>query len=268
MMFNSPSQIAELAIEAGVKKAKMSVPNILILSFFAGAFIAFGFMLDIKVTTGTPAEWGGFTSFLGAAVFPIGLVLTLLAGGELLTGNFMTVPMAWFARKISFGALLRNWILVLIGNFIGSIFVAYVFGDLAQIANAGPVADKVAAVATAKDSLHFGVAFASAIGCNWLVCLGVWLNFGAKDFAGKILGIWFPIMTFVAIGFQHVVANMYIVPQAIFNGAETWGHYFPNLISVLLGNIVGGAIFVGLAYFIVYKKDIEASQDAQVKKSA
>ncbi len=267
-MFHSPAKIAEIAIESGVKKSKMSVTQLLILGFFAGAFIAFGFMLDIKVTSGTPADWGGFTSFLGAAVFPIGLVLTILAGGELLTGNMMTLPMAWFAKKISFGALLRNWILVLIGNFIGSIFVAYFFGHVAHITSDGDTLAKVVAIAKAKDALPFGVAFVSAIGCNWLVCLAVWLAYGAHDFAGKILGIWFPIMTFVAIGFQHVVANMYVIPSAIFEGQVTWGQYFPNFVSVLLGNIVGGALFVGLAYFITYKKDIEKSQDTQARKSA
>lgn len=252
MSFYSPQEITEISAETGLKKSRQSMAALWVLGFLAGAFIALGFLLDIRVTGSMPKDWGSFSTFIGASVFPVGLVLVVLAGGELLTGNMMTLPLAWFAKKISFGAVIKNWIIILIANFIGSIFVAYFFGHVVGLTETGPFLDKTVAIAQAKVGEGFWQSFVSAIGCNWLVALAVWLAYGAKDFAGKIFGIWFPIMAFVAIGFQHVVANMFVVPAAIFSGHVTWAQYFPNFVSVLLGNIVGGAIFVGLAYFVAY----------------
>lgn len=237
--------------------------------FLAGAFIALGFLLDIRVIGTAPKEWGSVAGFLGAAVFPVGLILTVLAGGELLTGNMMTLPMAWFSRKIGFGAVLKNWVLVTVANFIGAVFVAYFFGHVVGLTE-GAFLAKTVAIATGKVHDSFGQAFISAIGCNWLVCLAVWLAYGAKDFAGKIVGIWFPVMAFVAIGFQHVVANMFVIPAAIFAGQMTWSQYFPNFAAVFLGNLVGGIVFVVSAYFIAYRQpaNAEALTMKEAQKSA
>lgn len=255
MAFLAPNEIAKKTVEHGLKKANQPVLNQLILGFLAGAFIAFGFLLDIRVTAGMPkATWGAFPSFIGGAVFPVGLVLVVIAGGELLTGNMMAVAMAWYSKKVGFGRLLMNWILILISNFIGSLFVAYFFGHVVGLTEAAPFVDKTVAIAQAKFGESFGKAFVSAIGCNWLVCLAVWIAYGADDVIGKIFGIWFPIMAFVAIGFQHVVANMFIIPAAIFAGQATWANYFSNFFPVVLGNIVGGSIFVGLFYWVTYIK--------------
>ncbi|UYO06916.1 formate/nitrite transporter family protein [Paenibacillus sp. PSB04] len=251
--FYSPQQIRDIAIETGEKKARLPLPAVLILGFLAGAFIALGFLLDIRVIGTAPKEWGSVAGFLGAAVFPVGLILTVLAGGELLTGNMMTLPMAWFSRKIGFGAVLKNWILVTVANFIGAVFVAYFFGHVAGLTE-GAFLAKTVAVAEAKVHDSFLQAFVSAIGCNWLVCLAVWLGYGAKDVTGKIVGIWFPVMAFVAIGFQHVVANMFVIPAAIFAGQMSWSQYFPNFAAVFLGNLIGGAVFVALAYFAAYRQ--------------
>lgn len=250
-MFHSPKEIAELAVASGEAKAKLSIVNMLILGFLAGAFIALGFLLDVRVTGTAPNDWGSFKSFLGAAVFPLGLVFVILAGAELVTGNMLTLAIATFARRASFGRLINNWVWVTIGNFIGSIFVAYFFGHVVGLTE-GAFLKATVSIATAKIHVSFGQAFVSAIGCNWMVCLAVWLAYGAKEFAGKILAIWFPIMGFVAIGFQHVVANMFIIPAAIFAGHATWGEWFTNFIPVFLGNAVGGAVFVGLAYYWTY----------------
>ncbi|MCJ8013984.1 formate/nitrite transporter family protein [Paenibacillus sp. KQZ6P-2] len=251
--FYSPQQIKDIAAETGEKKARASLSSLLVLGFLGGAFIALGFLLDIRVIGTAPKEWGSFAGFLGACVFPVGLILTLLAGGELLTGNMMTLPMAWFSRKIGFGAVLRNWIVVTIANFLGAVFVAYFFGHVVGLTE-GAFLPKTTAIAGAKVNDTFIQAFVSGIGCNWLVCLAVWLAFGAKDFAGKIAGMWFPVMAFVAIGFQHVVANMFVIPAAIFAGQMTWAQYFPNFVAVFLGNVVGGAIFVAGAYFVAYRQ--------------
>lgn len=238
----SPKEIAHLVVRNGIAKSRTPVSALLILGFLAGAFISTGFLLDIHVITQLPAEWGSFGNFLGGAVFPIGLILTVLAGGELLTGNMMTLPMAWFARQISGRQVLRNWGWVTLANFIGSIAVAWFFGHLLGLTE-GAYLKKTVAIAMAKVNADFTQAFISGIGCNWLVCLGVWLSFASKEMSGRVIGMWFPVMAFVAIGFQHVVANMFVIPAVIFAGQLTWAEYLPNFIAVFLGNAVGGSVF-------------------------
>ncbi|WP_110670474.1 formate/nitrite transporter family protein [Salinicola halophilus] len=265
MAFHSPQDTALQAVSAGYKKSRTPLGALLILGFLAGAFIAIGFLLDIRVTATMPAEWGGLRTFIGASVFPIGLVLTLIAGGELLTGNMMTLPMALFSRRIGAGALIKNWGLVTLANFAGSLAVAYGFGHFLGLAEGDFLATTVS-IAQHKVQADFWHALVSGIGCNWLVCLAVWLGYASKDVAGKIFGIWFPVMAFVAIGFQHVVANMFVVPAAIFTGAVTWGEYLPNFIAVFIGNAIGGALFVGLAYHVAYRPN--DSLDAVVEAPA
>ena len=257
MAFNSPEQISEIAIEAGVKKANLPIFQTLVLGFLAGAYIAIGFLLDIRVTGNLPDNiWGSLASLIGASVFPVGLIFVLIAGGELLTGNMMAVASARFGRKISTAKIVKNWTLVTVSNFAGAIFVAYLFGHFLGLTE-GAFLDKTVAIAGAKLDDSFWQAFVSGIGANWLVCLAVWLNFAAKDVAGKILGIWFPIMTFVALGFQHIVANMFVIPAAIMSGHYTWGAYLANFVPVWFGNAIGGAVFVGLLYWVSYSRKRE-----------
>ncbi|MFF7710032.1 formate/nitrite family transporter [Pseudomonas sp. NPDC007930] len=251
MSLNTPVHIAALAIDTGVAKARLPARTLLTLGFLAGAFIALGFLLDIHVSTMIPPAWASLGNLLGAAVFPLGLILVVLAGGELLTGNMMTLPMALFARRIGVLALLRNWAWVSAANLLGAVFVAWCFGHLLGLTE-GPYLAKTVAIAQAKASAGWLQAFISGIGCNWLVCLAVWLAYASKDVPGKILGMWFPVMAFVAIGFQHVVANMFILPAAIFAGALDWASCLANLVPVYLGNALGGAVFVGLAYSVAY----------------
>ena len=258
MSINTPQQIAEITIEAGVKKSHLPTLSTLVLGFLAGAFIALGFLLDIHVSTMIPAQWASLGNLLGAAVFPIGLILVILAGGELLTGNMMSLPTALFAGRISLAAVARNWVLVTFANLLGALFIAYFFGHVLGLTEGAYLA-KTLAIANAKASADFTQAFISGIGCNWLVCLAVWLSYASKDVTGKILGMWFPIMAFVAIGFQHVVANMFVIPAAIFADALSWGQFVENFFAVFLGNAVGGAIFVGLAYYVSYSKALPAS---------
>ncbi|WP_397537164.1 formate/nitrite transporter family protein [Rummeliibacillus pycnus] len=260
MAFNKPEQITEIAINAGVGKASYSIFKMLVLGFLGGAFIAFGFLLDIRVCGNMPAAWGSFAGFVGAAVFPLGLILVLLAGAELITGNMMSVAMAFYAKKISIPALVRNWFWVTLANLLGALFVAYFFGHVVGLTETGPFLDKTVAIAKAKTADSFLQTFISGIGCNWLVCLAVWLAYGANDFVGKIAGIWFPVTAFVAIGFQHVVANMFVIPAAIFAGQVTWTAFLSNVIPAFLGNVVGGAVFVGLIYFVSYQKEYSATK--------
>ncbi|KFN04205.1 formate/nitrite transporter family protein [Bacillus clarus] len=268
MSVYTPEEITTLAANSGRKKAYLPLLSMLILGFFGGAFIALGYLLDIHVIGTMPKSWGSFTSFLGAAVFPIGLILVILAGGELVTGNMMTVSMAWFQKKITLSRVIRNLVIITVSNFIGAMFVAYFFGHIVGLTE-GAYLSKTVSIAQAK--LHDTPlqAFISAIGCNWLVCLAVWLSMGSKELSGKIIGIWFPVMTFVAIGFQHVVANMFVIPAAIFSGHLTWGDYFPNFIVVFFGNLVGGMLFVALPYFIAYNKQQSSHNNAaEAKKNS
>lgn len=251
----SPKEIADISIQKGEDKVKISKLSVMLLGFLAGAFIALGYLAYIRVTGTMPNEWGGLVTLIGASVFPIGLICVLLGGGELLTGNMMSVSIAYYAKKVTFKQLMSNWFIVGFFNFLGALFVAYFFGHFVGLTE-GAFLEKTIATAQAKVNDPFWVAFVSGIGCNWLVSIAVWLSFGAKDFAGKILAIWFPTMIFVLIGFQHVVANMFIIPAAIFAGALTWADFISNVIPVLLGNTIGGAVFVSLIYFVVYgKKD-------------
>lgn len=264
MAFHSPQHIAGLAVETGAKKATMPAVQALLLGFLGGAFIALGFLLDVRVTASLPKEWGTFNSLLGGAVFPVGLMLIIIAGGELLTGNMMALPIAVLAKRATVGQLVRNWFLILVSNFIGAVFVAYFFGHIGGLTEAGPYLTKTVAIAQAKIGDTFIKSLISAIGCNWLVCLGVWLAYGAGDIGGKILAIWFPIMGFVAIGFQHVVANMFIIPAAIFAGHFTWAQYFANFVPVVIGNAIGGGVFVAFIYWMVYKDTLLAPTDGKL----
>ncbi|AJY75382.1 formate/nitrite transporter family protein [Paenibacillus beijingensis] len=256
MGFAKPEQIAQLAVEAGVKKANMPLRSQIPLGFAAGAFIALGFLLAIRVSAALPAEWGGLNSLLGAAVFPLGLILCLAAGGELLTGNMMALPMACYAGKVSVRRWLANWAVITAGNFLGALYIAYLFGHLGGMTEHGPYLARTALLARSKLDEPLGIAFISGIGCNWLVSSAVWMAYGSKDGAGMIAAVWFPTMAFVALGFQHVVANMFLLPAAIMAGQATWLEYARNFVPVYLGNAAGGCLFVAGIYGTAYlKKD-------------
>lgn len=263
MSYYKPEQIMEMSISNGKKKAGYPLLKLMILGFQAGAFISLGYLLYIRVTAPLAGPLEGLSSLIGASVFPIGLILTLLAGGELLTGNMMAVPLAALAKEITGWQLLKNWSLITLSNFLGAIFVAYVFGHLTGLTESGIFLEKTVSIAEHKLEATFLQAFLSGIGCNWLVALAVWLSYGSQDMGGKILGIWFPTMAFVAIGFQHVVANMFVIPAAIFAGHFTWIEYVHNFVPVFLGNATGGTLFVAMAYWHSYHK-----KTSMPKKSA
>ncbi|MFS0864679.1 formate/nitrite transporter family protein [Fredinandcohnia sp. 179-A 10B2 NHS] len=254
MSLHTPDQIVDITVKNGIKKTSYPIWTTLILGFQAGAFISLGFLLYIRVTAPLPESLASISSILGASVFPLGLILTLIAGGELLTGNMMVVPLARLAQKIQTKQLIHNWFLITLSNFLGAIFVAYFFGHVVGLTETGAYLESTVHIAEHKINASFLQAFVSGIGCNWLVAAAVWLAYGSNDMIGKIAGIWFPTMAFVAIGFQHVVANMFVIPAAIFAGHFSWADYIGNFIPVFLGNAVGGALFIGTAYWYAYKK--------------
>ncbi len=252
-----PHQILQATIDKGAAKAAGSLPSLSVLGFLGGAFISLGYLAYLRLVGGMPHEWGSFAVLLGAAVFPIGLICILIGGAELITGNMMVLPTAWLAKRISLMQWGRNWLIVTLANLVGAMAVAWFFGHYVGLTE-GEILPKTLAVASAKVNAGFGRALVSGIGCNWMVCMGVWLCYGAHTFSGKILGIWFPVMIFVLIGFQHVVANMFVIPAAIWAGSEiTWAQFGENMVSVYLGNAIGGAIFVGMVYWVAYRHQLE-----------
>jgi len=269
-----PAKMASKMAEVGVKKAGLNTWTMFVLAMLAGAFIGAGAIFCTVVTTGLAAAGVGYgiIKLLGGLVFCLGLVAVVVAGAELFTGNNLLI-MAFASRKITGAQLLRNWGIVYVGNFVGSILLALIMVLTRQYTSAGgAIGANALAIATGKCRLDFIQAIALGIMCNALVCLAVWLCLSARSTTDKILAILFPITAFVAAGFEHSVANMYFIPMGLliktFAGttfwdaigqttadysALTWGAFFlKNLLPVTIGNVVGGAGFVGLTYWFIY----------------
>ena len=273
----TPSEIAEYTIEAGVNKTKMTALNMFVLGILAGAFIAFAAEGSNMAAYNLFSNAGtyGLGKVLAGAVFGTGLMLVLVAGGELFTGNTMIIA-GVLDKKVTIKAMLKNWIFVYLGNFVGAILIAYMMNKSGLYnSSAGLLGGMTIKIASYKVGLTFMQAFYLGIMCNWLVCLAVWMCYGAKDMTGKLLAIFFPIWLFITSGFEHSVANMYYIPAGIMaKGTKAWadsaitlgvtpeklinlnwGSFVTNnLIPVTLGNIVGGGIFVGAVYWFVYVK--------------
>ena len=248
-----PARIARLVEEVGVKKCSLPLVPTLTLGVLAGAFIAFGGMFYTLVVTGSELGFGP-TRLVGGMAFSLGLVLVVVSGAELFTGNSLIV-MAWADRRVGTAALLRNWSLVYLGNFIGALgtVVLVHFSGILTLGD-GAVAVTAQTIAEAKVALGPLQAFVRGILCNTLVCLAIWMCFAAHTVTGKVLAILFPITAFVALGFEHSVANMYLIPIGALqlNGAIGIGGTLGNLVPVTLGNIVGGGALVALVYWLVY----------------
>lgn len=268
-----PDKMAEQAEDAGIKKANRSFSKTFVLAILAGAFIAFGAIFATTVTAEITLS-PSFTKLIGGLAFSLGLILVIIGGAELFTGNNLIV-MAWANKRIKTFQVLRNWSIVFFGNFVGAMSIAVLmFFSLQYSTGTGNIGSKALSIAEAKCSLGFMQAIILGVFCNTLVCLAVWLCYSAKTTSGKILAIVFPITAFVAAGFEHSIANMYFIPKALliksFATDEfwtsikaspemyenlTWDNFIlNNLIPVTLGNIIGGAVLVGLVYWFVYLK--------------
>ncbi len=248
----SPKEIATRVEKVGVAKALMPAHILFTLAVLAGVFIAFGAMYYTVVITGSSLGLGP-TKMLGSVAFSLGLVLVIVGGAELFTGN-MLIVMAWADGKVSLAALCRNWGIVFIGNFAGAILAAgamHMAGNLTD--GDGAVAETAKRIADGKLALNWAEAFTRGVLCNALVCLAVWLCFAAHTVSGKIAAILLPISAFVAIGFEHSIANMYLIPIGMLQAGPIEPiPLLNNLVPVTLGNIVGGGVFVALSYFICY----------------
>jgi formate transporter len=271
--FLTPPEISQSFIKSGEKKVVLPIPEMFILGMLAGVFIGFAAHLATVVSTGT-CDWYGLKKLLMGAAFTVGLMLVVIPGSELWTGNAL-MTMSLMQRKITFAGMMKNWVFVYLGNFVGSVMLAFFIAKSSGLLN-GDVGGSAIKIAYAKVheqipgiSHNYGFFF-RGIGCNWLVCLAVMLATASKDITGKIFGIFFPIMAFVASGFEHCVANMYFIPAGIFamdfEAAKTasgidpmmlyslnWGTMWTNnIITVTLGNLVGGGFFTGIVYWWLY----------------
>ena len=280
-----PAAMAAKAEDLGVKKAALPALKMFALAILAGAFIGIGAIFATTVSAGSMAVKDaagaaafstalpyGVTRLLAGLAFTVGLILVVVGGSELFTGNNL-IMMAFASKKVSLGGLLRNWGIVYLGNFVGSIVTAYIvfLGKQYSFGN-GAIGLTALGIGEAKTSFTFIQAVALGIMCNVLVCMAVWMCYSARSTTDKILAIIPPIATFVAAGFEHSVANMYFIPVSLFiknfgdasffekigkTAADfphlTWGNFFiGNLLPVTIGNIIGGAFMVGLIYWFIY----------------
>lgn len=251
----TPAEMAQRLEAGGVAKAQLDAGRTLALAVLAGAFIGLGGMISTLATTHSTLGFGP-TRLLAGITFSLGLILVVVGGAELFTGNTLIV-MAWAEGRVSLIRLLRNWALVYAGNFVGAALTAggLVLAGFPDL-DGGAVGQAALASATAKVGLGFGAAFFKGVFCNALVCLAVWLCFSARSTLDKVVCIVFPITAFVAAGFEHSVANMYALPLGWLiqgpEGAITGASILRNLVPVTLGNVMGGSMMVGLAYWFIY----------------
>ena len=256
----TPVEIARRVEAAGETKARMALLPLAMLSVLAGAFIGLGAMLSVMVRADTSLGFAAST-FLSGLVFSLGLLMVVVAGAELFTGNNLLV-MAWADGRITSAQVLRNWLIVCLGNLVGAIGLAWlVFVSGHTSMNAGAVGQKVVQIALAKQALPFWSAFARGVLCNILVCMAVGMAMGGRSVVDKAVAVMFPVMAFVAAGFEHSIANMYLMPQAMLLQASgvladgvlvTWQGMLGNLAPVILGNLAGGAVLVGGVYWTIY----------------
>lgn len=272
-MAHKPVEIVQQAGDAGKYKGNLSLDALCVRGFMAGLLIAVGGALATVCSTGLENSMGpGFKSLVSGAVFPVGLIAIVLTGMSLFTGDTMLIPMAVFQGKSTWGKVIRAWFWVYIFNFIGSLFWAYLMsvgpfskGGSPEVTVFGQNAIAIAQAKTlpymAAGSAGLWSAFMKGIACNLLVNLAILLGISSKNMIGKFFGIWFPIMAFVASGFEHSVANMYFIPTGIMLGAKvTWAQFIQwNLIPVTVGNIVGGFVFIGFVYYVTFKKELQAA---------
>jgi len=249
-----PREIARLFERAGVARVQSDTLSFLALAVLAGAFIALGTLFFVVVVT--EANFGfGVNRLLGGLSFCLGLVLVVVAGAELFTGNNL-MTLAWASRLITTRALLRSWVLAYVGNAAGSLGIVFlaVWAGIAELGG-GAVGDTAVQIAAAKADLEFGTAFARGILCNALVCLAVWMATGGRSATDKILAVLFPITAFVAMGFEHSIANWFFLPYGLAlgsHGTVPFAGVVNNLAAVTAGNIIGGAVLVGGLYWVAY----------------
>jgi formate/nitrite transporter len=260
--FLTPAETTSAIVAAGERVLTQPLSRTVVLSLLAGFYIAFGAQLATVITSDAAAYLGlSVSRLLGGSVFSLGLMLVVVCGAELFTGNSLLAKAALHGR-IPWGKLAENWAVVILGNLAGSLFFAWLMTET-ELWQTGKIGEHAVGIAAAKCRLDFWPAFVRGILCNWLVCLAVFMATAARDIVSKLLACFVPIMAFVASGFEHNVANMYFIPAGLLidrvlgqqTTGLTWGNFFAgNLLPVTLGNIVGGVVFVAFAYWFIHLK--------------
>ncbi len=262
MATKTPGEVIDAALAAGRNKLRLQSSGgtrFFLLTILAGIYIAFGGTLSLIVGYGFPgltADNPALQRLLSGAMFPIGLILVVVLGAELFTGNNALLMPPLLARKCSLRDVLANWMLVYLGNFIGAIMFVYFMVFYVGLTAPEPYHSAIIDIAAAKVSMPWGVVFVKGIGANWCVCLAIWLAMAAKSSGAKIFGCWLPVMAFVALGYEHSIANMFFIPCGMLEGAGVtpWQMITANLIPATLGNIVGGALLVGCVHTYLHMK--------------
>lgn len=250
MRLRTPKEITEATLDAGGAKVSLTPATTIIQAIQAGAFIAFGGALSLIIGFGFPELTAGNPSLqrlLSGCMFPIGLILVVILGAELFTGNNALLMPGLMKRRFTAGDVLRNWVLVYAGNFVGAIAFCYLLVYSVGLTAAEPYHSSIIGMAQAKVSMPWMTVMLKGIGANWCVCLAVWLALAGKTTLEKMAGCFLPVMAFVALGYEHSIANMFFIPLGMMEGAEVTAGTFvtANLIPATIGNILGGAIFVG-----------------------
>lgn len=255
-MINSPHDVLKLTLEMSRKKWKTSTGKLFVLAMLAGAYIAIGGLLSSMAAAGV-SGWASSNPFLpkllAGMTFPVGLMLVMLVGAELFTGNTAYLMPATLRGEVPRFYFLRNWGIVYLGNFFGAFLFDLLLVYGADILKPSYI-DYLVHTAEYKTHLAWHVVLLRGIGANWMVCLAVWLGFSSRTMLGRVVGIWFPVMAFVAMGFEHSVANMFYIPTGMLYGADisVWSMIWDNLIPSTLGNMLGGALLVGALYSWLY----------------
>lgn len=260
MNYNHPREIALVFSKSGIEKAQTPFFKFAILAILGGMFIAFGGLLSVVVAGGIPgigAENPGLVKFVAGALFPVGLIMVSVAGADLFTSDCTGMVLPYLQKQLNMQAVVKILVLSYLFNFIGAQFIAYFMSYQTGLISHDPWQSYLHHYSELKVNQDFGKVLLKGIGANWLVCLGTWMGYAGKDIMSKSIGIWIPVMLFVTLGYEHSIANMYFIPAAIYSGADIlWSTFIiNNLIPATIGNLIGGCIFVGCAYWYVYMKD-------------
>lgn len=256
MDVKSPQEVARAASDVGAAKVALSngrIGRLAVLSMLAGAYIALGGVLSLIVGFGFPGITAGnpaMQKLLSGCVFPIGLILVVVLGAELFTGNNALLVPAFMERRCSASDIARNWTLVYLGNFVGAVAFTYLFVYCCGLTAVEPYHSAIIKVAESKVSMGWMSVFLKGVGANWCVCLAVWLALSGRNLIEKMAGCWFPVMAFVALGYEHSIANMFFIPLGMMEGAcvDVSGAIWRSFIPATLGNIAGGALLVGAVH--------------------
>lgn len=254
--YNSPKNTTLQFSDSGLRKTKYPLSTFMLLSLQGGAFIALGGLLSVMVAGGMPGDSPGLIKFVAGALFPIGLIMIIFTGSDLFTSNCATLTIPCLRKQISPGTFIKYLCLSYSLNFIGAQLIAFLLSNQVGLLDKQPWQDYLFHLADHKVNQDFLTVLLKGIGANWLVCMGVWLGCASNDVMGKCLGIWIPVMTFVTLGYEHSIANMFFIPAAIYAGADiSWSAFIlQNLIPATIGNLIGGGVLIGCLYWFIHIK--------------